>query len=85
MKFSIFLYLLSIISFSNFYGLKHDKVLEELPELNIHGLVTLSGQSSGAAMSVQLHISLSSYFNGVAIFAAAPYLCAKAKMYFLVM
>ncbi|MCI0655287.1 MAG: hypothetical protein L0Y39_12560, partial [Methylococcaceae bacterium] len=37
---------------------------------------TISGLSSGAFMTTQLHVAYSRYFSGAAIIAGGPYYCA---------
>jgi predicted esterase len=40
---------------------------------------TVSGFSSGAFMTMQLHLSYSDHISGVGIIAGAPYHCAQAS------
>jgi poly(3-hydroxybutyrate) depolymerase len=42
--------------------------------------ITVGGLSSGAFMSVQLHVAYSSVFSGSAVFAGGPYYCAQNAM-----
>lgn len=39
--------------------------------------ITISGLSSGAAMAVQFHVIWSSFVEGAAVIAGAPYYCSK--------
>ena len=48
----------------------------DLPKLNARiNEVTISGFSSGAFMTAQMHYALSEYIHGAAIFAGIPYTC----------
>ena len=46
--------------------------------------VTVSGQSAGAGMSVQLHVAFSNFVVGAALFAGAPYYCSRSQLKILV-
>ena len=46
--------------------------------------VTVSGQSAGAGMAVQLHLAFSDFVVGAALFAGAPYYCARSQLKILV-
>jgi hypothetical protein len=46
--------------------------------------VTVSGQSAGAGMAVQVHIAFSDFVVGAALFAGAPYYCARTQLKILV-
>ena len=46
--------------------------------------VTVSGQSAGAGMAVQLHVAFSNWVSGAALFAGAPFYCAKSQLKILV-
>eukprot|EP00056_Hartaetosiga_gracilis_P008501 m.121629 g.121629 ORF g.121629 m.121629 type:complete len:348 (-) comp12924_c0_seq4:3958-5001(-) len=52
-----------------------------LPRLNINSqTVSVSGVSAGGAMAIQLHVSHSSVFQSIAVFAGPPYYCANADV-----
>lgn len=51
----------------------------KLSALNIEGLPTVSGLSSGGYMAVQVHVAHSATFNAASIFAAGPYFCAQSS------
>lgn len=52
----------------------------KLPSYNIdRSKITVSGLSSGGAMSVQFHVAFSSIVKGAAVFAGIPYFCAQSN------
>jgi hypothetical protein len=52
--------------------------LEELPSLKVGDEHSVSGLSSGAFMTVQLHLAHSADFIGAGIIAGGPYRCAES-------
>jgi poly(3-hydroxybutyrate) depolymerase len=50
---------------------------QNLKQYNINtSAITVSGVSSGGAMAIQVHVSYSSVFSGIGIFAGPPWFCA---------
>ena len=55
--------------------------LEDLPKLNANiKETTVSGESSGAFMAVQMHFAYSEFIKGCGAFAGGPYACALGDL-----
>jgi hypothetical protein len=59
--------------------LRHSPKVEKLDTYNIQkGQSSISGLSSGAFMTVQLHLAHSASFSGVGVIAGGPFRCAES-------